>query len=254
MSERDEFRVDPHVKVLTDRVVERAIGAGLDAIVYAPHFTRLPEIRAAAAAYSSDDLLVIPAREVFTGSVADRKHVLAIGLREPVPDFITLDAAMAELERQGAAVLAPHPEFATVSLGREELARHRETVDAIEVYNPKHLPRHNRRARAIADAFDYPPFGSSYAHLPSTVGIAYTAFDRAIDGAEGLVEAFHDDAPRRVVHETGVGRWATTARELGHLGWENSWEKIERLFLKGMEPTHPDHIAYGGAFDDVAVY
>jgi hypothetical protein len=38
------------------------------------------------------------------------------------------------------------------------------------------------------------------------------------------------------------------------LGYENSWEKVDRLFLSGTEPTHPGHIAYGGRFDDVAVY
>jgi len=62
------FRVDCHVKVLNERVVERAKRAGLDALVYAPHFTRLPEIRERAAAYSDDELLVVPAREVFTGT------------------------------------------------------------------------------------------------------------------------------------------------------------------------------------------
>ncbi|PSP39031.1 metal-dependent phosphoesterase, partial [Halobacteriales archaeon QH_7_65_31] len=35
------FRVDPHVKILDERVVRRAKQRGLDAIVYAPHFIRL---------------------------------------------------------------------------------------------------------------------------------------------------------------------------------------------------------------------
>ncbi len=253
MNPGTEFRVDPHVKVLNDRVVSQAKRADLDAVVYAPHFTRLPEIRARAAAYSSEDLLVIPAREVFTENWRNRKHVLAIGLSEPIPDFIPLSVAMDEFERQGAAVLAPHPEFLTVSLTEADLRQYRQVVDAVEIYNPKHFPRHNRRARQIATDLEYPPFASSYAHLPETVGAAYTAFDR-IDTEAGLVNALQDGARRRVVYRGWRNRWRTTARELGHLCWENTYQKADRLFLSGIEPTHPKHIAYEGRFEDVSCY
>ncbi len=248
-----EFRVDCHVKVLSEQVIYRAKKAGLDAIVYAPHFTRLPEIREQATAYSDEDLLVIPAREVFTGSWRNRKHILAIGLTDPLPDFIPLSVAIDELEAQGAAILAPHPEFLTVSLTEADLRQYRQAIDAIEIYNPKHLPRHNRRARELAGDLGYPPFTSSYAHLPETVGTAYTAFDR-IDTEAGLVEALKEDVWRRVTYKDGLRRRLTTARELGHLCWENTYQKADRLFLSGIEPTHPRHIAYEGQFDDVSCY
>ncbi|QLG51139.1 PHP domain-containing protein [Natrinema halophilum] len=247
-------RVDCHVKVLDDRVVERAVRKDLDVIVYAPHFTRLPEIRERAAAYSSDDLLVIPAREVFTGSWQNRKHVLAIGLEEPVPDFIPLEAAMAEFDRQDAAVLAPHPTFANVSVGEHDLRTHAETIDAIEIFNPKHLPLHNGRAHNLADMLSMPPYTSSYAHLPRSVGISHTAFETPIESESDLVAALADGIGRRVVYDNGLERWLTTAAEVGHLVYENTWKKVDRLFLSGTEPTHPQHIAYEGRFDDVAVY
>ena len=254
MTDGVTFRVDCHVKVLDDRVIERARRAGLDAIVYAPHFTRLPEIRERAAAYSSDDLLVIPAREVFTGSWRNRRHVLAIGLREPVPDFIPLEAAMAEFERQDAAVLVPHPTFANVSFEEADLRAHADVIDALEIFNPKHLPSHNRRARHLADIHSTPPFTSSYAHLPRTVGIAHTAFETTIEREADLVAALREGIARRVVYDNSLERWTTTATELGHLLYENTWKKMDRLFLSGTEPTHPKHIAYDGRFDDVAVY
>ncbi|MXV60699.1 PHP domain-containing protein [Natronorubrum sp. JWXQ-INN-674] len=250
----EETRVDCHVKVLSDAVVDRAVAAGLDAIVYAPHFTRLPEIRRRAAAHSNEELLVVPAREVFTGSWRDRKHVLAIGLEEPVPDFIPLEAAMAEFERQGAAVLAPHPEFATVSVTEADLRRYGDVIDAVEIFNPKHLPSHNRRARELAELLSYPAFTSSYAHLPSSVGIACTTFETAINSESDLVTTLEDGVPRRIVHHDGRRRWQTTAAELAHLCYENTWKKVDRLFLSGTEPTHPSHIAYDGRFDDVSVY
>ncbi len=250
----DETRVDCHVKILNDSVVERARRAGLEVIVYAPHFRRLPTIRAQAARYSTDELLVVPAREVFTGSWRNRKHVLAIGLTEPVPDFIPLEVAMAEFERQGATVLVPHPDFLTVSLTAADCRRYRSVIDAIEVFNPKHLPGHNVQARAIAERVDCPPFTSSYAHLPRTVGAAYTAVDDRIETEADLRNALENGVPRRICHHDGTNKLWTTAAELAHLGYENTWKKLHRVALSGTEPTHPSQPVYEGRFDDVACY
>ena len=250
----DEFRVDAHVKVLDERVVERAKARDLDALVYAPHFTRLPDIEARAERFSDEELLVVPAREVFTGDWRNRKHVLAIGLSEPVPDFISLEAAMAEFDRQGAAVLAPHPAFATVSLEAHDFKAHGDRIHAVEVYNPKHWSNHNERARELAREFEFPAFGSSYAHLRGTVGEVWTAFEERLETADELVAALRDGAPRRVYHRGGADHRLRCAAEFGHLFYENSWQKLDRVFLSGTEPTHPDHIAYDGRFDDVSVY
>ena len=250
----DRFRLDAHVKILDERIVERAKARGLDGLVYAPHFVRLPEIRSRAERFSDSDLLVVPGREVFTGDWRSRKHVLAVGLTAPVPDFITLEGAMAEFERQGAAVLAPHPDFATVSLEAHDLRAHRDRIDGIEVYNPKYLEVHGDRACELAREFDLPAFGSSYAHLRNTVGEVWTAFDRDFKTIEEVVDALREGAPRRVYHRNGPIHRIRCAEEFTHLFYENSWGKIDRLFLSGTEPTHPDHIAYDGRFDDVSVY
>ncbi|MFC4356660.1 PHP-associated domain-containing protein [Halobium salinum] len=243
-----------HVKLLDERVVSRAKARGLDVLVYAPHFVRLPDIREAAARFTDDDLLVVPAREVFTGSWRDRKHVLAVGLDDPVPDFIELDAALAEFERQGAATLVPHPEFLNVSLSRADVAAHADVIDAVEVYNAKCQFRANRRALSVARDVGLPGFGSSYAHLRSTVGEAWTEFDRAIDTVADLVSALREGADRRVVRRSGASHRLRSLLEFAHLGYENSWGKLDRLFLSGMEPTHPRHVAYENRFDDVASY
>lgn len=247
-------RVDPHVKVLDEVVVRRAKDRGIDVLVYAPHFTRLPEIRARAERFSDDDLLVIPAREPFTGSFRARKHVLALDLESPIPDFLTLDATLRELDRQDAVVLAPHPEFATVSLDVVDLNRHPDLFSGVEVYNPKHLERHNRRAREVARETGLPAFGSSYAHLTPTVGEVWTEFDAEIDTAGDLSDLLRSGAPRRVFHRSGRGHELRCRAEFAHLFWENSWEKVDRLVLSGMESTHPRHPAYEGRFDEDAVY
>jgi predicted metal-dependent phosphoesterase TrpH len=250
----EPFRVDLHVKVLDERVVRRAKRYGLDALVYAPHFTPLPDVRAKARAHSDEDLLVVPGRELFTGSWRNRRHLLALGLDSPVPDFITLAGAMAELDRQGAVVLVPHPEFLNVSLGRAAIGRYREVIDAVETYNPKHWSHHNRRARSIAAELSIPTFGSSYAHRRRTVGEIWTAIDGRIGGEGDLLAALRDCAPRRVEHRDGTIHRVRRAAEFAHLGYENSWTKFERLVLSGMEPTHPGRDAYGNRFEDVRVY
>ena len=247
-------RVDLHAKVLDDEAVRRAKAAGIDVLVYAPHFTRLPDARERAAEFSDDELLVVPGREVFTGSWRDRKHVLAVGLDSPVPDFVTLDGAFAAFHEQGAAVLAPHPEFLTVSLTAAEIERFREDVDAVETYNPKHFPWDNDRARALADGYDIPGFASSYAHCSATVGGVWTEFDADIQSEADLVDALKSGVPRRTYHQRNPRFRTRELAEKAHLAYENTWEKVDRLLLSGMEPTHPRHIAYGGEFDDVAVY
>jgi len=246
-------RIDPHVKVLDESLVQRAIRQGLDAVVYAPHFTRLPEIERRAAALSTEELTVVPAREVFTGTYRNRKHVLALGLAEPVPDFISLSAAMAEFERQDATVLAPHPEYLTVGLSETDLREYADVIDALEIYNPKFFPGHGSRARTLAAELDLPAFGSSYAHLGWTIGDVWTETEGAVADAESVQRAL-TDSDNRVGRRSGLGARMRSASEIGHLAWENTWKKIDRIGFPGMEDTHPNDELYGGRFDDAYVY
>ena len=248
------FTIDPHVKVLDEWVVRRAKTRGLDALVYAPHFTRLPTIQERASRFSDDELLVIPGREVFTGTWRNRKHVLAIGLSDPVPDFITLKGAMDAFDRQGAAVLVPHPDFLTVSLDVQDIERFADRIHAIETYNPKHLDRHNRRAEALRNRFGRPAFASSYAHLPGTVGEVWTSMTDVKASESGIVDAFVDGVARQTGHATGTSHQLRCLAEFGHLFVENSWQKFDRVVLSGREATHPRHPAYEGRFDHVACY
>ena len=153
--------VDPHVKVLNERVADRAKARGLDALVYAPHFTRLPEIRARAERFSDDDLLVVPGREVFTGTWRNRQHIIGIGLSDPIPDFISLPGALAAFDRQDAAVLVPHPSFLHVSLDRDAVTQHVDAIHAVETHNFKTLPGQHPNARMLSRDPGLPPFGPS---------------------------------------------------------------------------------------------
>jgi predicted metal-dependent phosphoesterase TrpH len=243
-----------HVKVLDESVVERAKRRDIDVLVYAPHFTRWPTVCERAATYSDDELLVVPARELFTGDWRSRRHVLALDLQRPVPDFLTLSGAMAELDRQDAVTLVPHPGFLTISLEREHIAQYRDQLEGVEVYNPKLLPWDTHRGQGLVAEFDLPPFISSYAHLRRTVGECWTTFEAEINSADDLHAALRDGVDRRLFHRGGGAHSRARALEFGHIAYENTWKKLDRVYLSGMEPTHPDHVAYDGDFDDDSVY
>ena len=241
-------RVDLHVKVLNQSVINRAKAAELDVLVYAPHFTQLHDIQATAEAYTSDDLQIIPAREIFTGPWWKRRHILAIGLTEPVPDFIPLDCAIHEVTRQDAALLIPHPEFLSVSLAQSDIETYAEYIDAVETYNPKLLPHHNKRAERLAETLTLQPFGSSYAHLSQTVGEVWTEVAREIATTEDLRDAIIDQQLHSIGYNQHITHHVKRAVEVGHLGWENTWHKFKRVVLEGEEETHPANPCYPDHF------
>ncbi|MFC7140702.1 PHP-associated domain-containing protein [Halosimplex aquaticum] len=248
-----ESRVDLHVKILDEKVVRRAKAVGLDALVYAPHFEHLSTIRERAARFSDDELLVVPGREYFTDTWTDRKHVLAVDPDEPVPDFLTLEDTMAEIADQDTGILVPHPEFLTLSMTESDIATYADRVDAVEVYNPKHWPWDDRRAREIARDSGLQTYISSYAHLTTTIGEAWVEFERPIDSAADLVEALRSGAPRRMYHRNGLTHLLKRRAEFAHLGWENTYDKFKRVVLEGDEPTHPAG-DYPDRFADMNAY
>lgn len=247
-------RVDLHVKILDEEVVRRAKAAGVDVLVYAPHFTHISTARERAARFSDDDLLVVPAREYFVGKWNRRRHVLAIDPDEPIPDFITLEATMAELDRQDATVLAPHPEFLTMSLSGADVTEYRDQIDAVEVYCPKFFSWHTRRAKEIARDTELPTYVSSYAHLRPTIGSVYVDFEASIDTADELRDAIERDAPRSMHRHSGLAHQLNAKAEFVHLGWENTWEKFERVALAGQEETNPFGPGYDDRFAELTAY
>ncbi len=253
MAGPDGTRVDLHVKVLDDAVVARAKARGLDGLVYAPHFQRLPAIRQQAAKFSDDDLFVIPAREIFTGTWRNRKHILALDLEDPIPDFIRLPGALDELKRQDAVVLAPHPGFLTVSLSEQDIRDNRSRFHAIETYNLKNWPHHTRRATRYQTRLGLPGYASSYAHLRGSVGQAWTTFPDIPPSKPAVISALREGATRSIHHRDGLDRRLQSSAEFMHLFWENSVQKAVH-FASGLKATNPYHPAYEDQFQDIAAY
>ncbi len=246
MTDEDLTRVDLHVKILDEGVVRRAKQAGLDVLVYAPHFTHLADIRARAAEYTDEELLVVPARECFTGRWNDRRHVLVVDPSEPIPDFLTFEATMAELDSRDETVLAPHPEFLTMSLSAEDVREYRHVFDAVEVFCPKNWWLHTRRMRQIGSEVDLPTYVSSYSHLPMTIGEAWVEYETTIESAGDLQTAIEDGAEPRQYRNSGLLHLLKRRVEFAHLAKENTWDKFARVVLEDREPTNP----FGSRYDD----
>jgi predicted metal-dependent phosphoesterase TrpH len=254
MIESTGTRVDPHVKILDSEVVRRAKAEDIDMLVYAPHFTNIETIRHRAEFHSDDELLVVPAREYFTGTWNERRHVLAIDPEEPIPDFISLEDTMAELERQDPAILAPHPEFLSVSLSREDILEYSDQIHAVEAYCPKHWGYHNERAEEIAEGAGLSRYGSSYAHLYFTLGEVFVEFEEDLETVEDLSDAIKRGAPRKIVHEDGLLHQAKCKVEFFHLTWENTYDKFMRVVVKGTEETNPFYPVYDERFHEMSAY
>lgn len=245
--------IDLHVKILNAHVVQRAKTRGLDGVVYAPHFTPLPEIQRRAREFSDDELFVLPAREIFTGNWKNRKHLLALNLTDPIPDFIRLEDTMSELGRQDAIILVPHPRYATVSLSRADIEEYQKMIHGIEVYNLKYFWFHCSRAKEIAESLDLPEFGSSYAHLRGSVGEVSTYFPECVAEEEAVLSAIRQGARRVVQKNSGSLHSGRRITEIGHLCYENTIQKLHYTFLERRETT-PDNPVYGGRFDAASVY
>jgi len=247
-------RVDLHVKILDDEVVRRAKQADLDVLVYAPHFTHLSDIRERAREFTDEELLVVPARECFADRWNRRRHVLVVDPDEPIPDFLTFEATMAEIERRGETVLGPHPEFLTMSLGADDLREYQDAFDAVEVFCPKNWWFHTRRMESIAGDLDLPTYVSSYSHLHSTIGEAYVEYEQDIESAEDLTAVIESGEDPRCYRNGGLRNLLQRRAEFFHLFKENSWDKFKRVVIEDQEPTNPYNARYDERFADDVSY
>ena len=120
------------------------------------------------------DLVVVPALEV----TARGAHVLALDPNEPVPTGLSVAETTEKIHEQGATAILAHPyglPRSWVSINDTKNA----SLDAVEVVNSAQFPYGyicslNRR---LAEELNLPVTGGSDAHIPDTIGRAYTIVD-----------------------------------------------------------------------------
>ena len=145
--------------------------AGFQGYALADHDTieGLPE-----ALEKKGDLVVVPALEV----TARGAHVLALDPNEPIPMGLSIAETIEKIHDQGATAILAHPyglPRSWVSINDTKNAN----LDAVEVANSAQFPYGYICSlnRKLAEELKLPVTGGSDAHIPDTIGRAYTIID-----------------------------------------------------------------------------
>lgn len=126
------------------------------------------------------DKIIIVGQEVWT----KEGHIIGIGLKEQLPDFINAEDAIDLIHNQGGIAVAPHP---YIFLGVGEKAK-RLSIDAVEVYSGLmgRTVVFNHLAVNLAKKLNLPSIASTDTTDPKFIGRSYT--NVLTDNHENILE------------------------------------------------------------------
>ena len=151
--------------------------AGLDGLAVTDHNVLATTI--------PGQMTFIPGMEISTQD----GHVIALGLFEPVPRELSADKTIARIREQGGLSIIPHPYDLFRSAVRPD--RLTDRPDAIEVINSASVLHRITWKRASKFARDHklPAVAGSDAHIPQTVGRAFTLIETRSDDTSSILDA-----------------------------------------------------------------
>ena len=134
----------------------------------------------------SSGIIIIPGMEVS----ADGAHILAFDIEEPIPPRLSVPETVDTIHDQGGIAIIAHPYsvFRAWVNGREiEEAG----FDCVEVANAAQFPYGWMLSKntALARKLGLPETGGSDAHIPRTIGRAYTVLESETRDHEGILRA-----------------------------------------------------------------
>ncbi len=163
----------------------RARGLGAIAVTDHNEVSGAHEARAKA-----EGIKIIIGEEVKT---AEQGEVIGLFIEEKIPRGLTLAETIAEIKRQGGIVYVPHPFDRMHSVpDYEHLLGVLDTVDAIEVFNPRvAISEFNDEALRFAAKYRIPAGAGSDAHVPQGLGSVRIRM-RDFDGPDEFLESLRD--------------------------------------------------------------
>jgi predicted metal-dependent phosphoesterase TrpH/glycosyltransferase involved in cell wall biosynthesis len=168
-------------------LLAQASARGLGAIAITDHneVSGAHEARAKA-----DGVRVIVGEEVKT---ADQGEVIGLFIEDKIPRGMSLQETIAEIKRQGGLVYVPHPFDRLHSVpDYEHLLNVLDSVDAIEVFNPRvAISEFNDEAVRFAAKYRIPAGAGSDAHVPQGLGSVRIRM-REFDGPDEFLESLRD--------------------------------------------------------------
>lgn len=180
-------------------ILKTAARRGIQGVAITDH-NRLQGSEEALALAPELGLLTLRGMELST----QEGHVLAYGLQEAVPPWLSTEEAVERIREQGALAVAAHPYRFWSGLG-EEVVR-ATPFQGLETLNSRTVRRHNRRAERLARDLRLPVTAGSDAHRLADVGRGILLLAEGIEGEEDFLLAL-----RR-----GEGRPAGLSRGPGH--------------------------------------
>ncbi len=148
-------------------MVKVAIKRGMNGLAITDHQTVKGSLVAKRFAKRYRDFIVITGAEIRTIS----GDVVALGIKEDVPDDLSLGETVEKIRRQGGIAVAAHP-FAKFMV-RKCVGDEARRLDAIEVFNAGSCKGfQNRKALRYAEKFRMPKTAGSDAHCMRDVGRA----------------------------------------------------------------------------------
>lgn len=125
--------------------------------------------------------IIIVGQEVWTKD----GHIIGLGLREQIPDFISAEDAIGHIHDQGGIAVAPHP-YLHLGIGQKA---ENIPIDAIEVYSGLigRAVIFNHLAKRLAKKRNVPQVASTDTMDPKFIGQSYT--NVLTDAPEGIFEA-----------------------------------------------------------------
>ena len=172
-------RYSPDSKLDPAEIVRVAKSRGLDGIAITDHNA----VEGAAKAWDyarGIGVTVVRGTEVST----KEGHVLAYGVREPIPRDLSSRETVERIVADGGIPVAAHPYRFWSGLGEEATVA--APFAAYEVRNARTLRRGNAKASALAASKGVPGIGGSDAHFLEEIGRAVTVVEDASTEVEVL--------------------------------------------------------------------
>lgn len=201
--------------ITLEEAVKHSIEKGLDGFAVTDHdkITDIPEHMA-----EESDLVIVQGVEIS----ARGAHVLGLYVSDPIPPNLSIIETVDIIHDQGGFAIVAHPySFFKTWINIREIEKG--SLDAVEVANSSQFPFKwmLKKNRALAQTLELPQTGGSDAHIPRTIGRAYTMLNAETKNLEGVFEALRMGE----TEAEGVGislaerlKRAVRARKIGRKG------------------------------------
>lgn len=202
-----KLRIDMHVHTMLSKDGHIPLGKlpkiitikNLQGIAITDHDSAIYK-RLDISSFDEAGILIIPGIEVTTS----QGHLVGLWVYDDVPRRVPPEEAADEIHRQGGLVVAPHPyDLSSKWVNPFSL---KDRIDAIETINASSFPfwLSSRLAERAAERLNLPRLGGSDAHIPETVGDAYTEVEASNPSIDEVFKAIKRGATSPHGHSTSL--------------------------------------------------